>query len=164
MASYQSRKSSTSTSKSSPTLLQQVDTSSRRQPSTSTLDPSPLSSLSNPRVQLVPHSRSLSYDASWLLSASDLELLAKTSYDSKDVSSKDFDFEDVFTYDKPQRKLKSVVEVSRSNDHGRDREKEKDWSNFSFSHYQAASSARQKVNGRTRGELMMKARADARKR
>lgn len=73
------------------------------------------------------------------------------------MSSKDFDFEDVFTYDKPQRKLKSVVEVSSPT---------RDWSNFSFSHYQSAVSMRPKVNSRktSAGEMYVKNQGDARRR
>ncbi|KAK5954229.1 hypothetical protein OHC33_004802 [Knufia fluminis] len=91
------------------------------------------------------------------MSPSDIELLANTSFDAKDISSKDFDFEDVFTYDKPQRKLKSVVEVSSPT---------RDWSNFSFSHYESAVAMRQKFN-RTRstvGAMYVKNQGDARKR
>lgn len=33
-------------------------------------------------------------------------------FDAMDVSSQDFDFDDIFTYDNPQRKLPRVVEVS----------------------------------------------------
>lgn len=111
--------------------------------------------LTTPRIQLLPHSRTSSYDGS--LSPSDLELLANTNFDAKDMSSKDFDFEDVFTYDKPQKKLKSVVEVSTAT---------RDWSSFSFSHYQLATSVRPKVN-RTKssaGEMYMKNQSDARRR
>jgi len=58
-----------------------------------------------------------------------------------DLSSKDFDFEDIFTYDKPQKKLRrGVVEVSSPN------RTERDWSSFSFSHYSAAVGVRNKVN------------------
>ena len=149
MASYRSKRS-TLTSEPSPAAIQ-IDARSRRQSSTS----NPSSAVVSPRVQLLPHSRTPSYDASF--SPSDIELLANTSFDSKDVSSKDFDFEDVFTYDKPQRKLKSVVEVSSPT---------RDWSSFSSSHYQSAVAMRQKYN-RTRstaGEKYMKNQGDARKR
>lgn len=142
MASYETYRSSSSAKSTSP--LSQINT--RRQSSIS--QPSP--TLSNPRVQLVPHSRHPSYDAS--LSPSDLDLLSKTNFDAKDMSSKDFDFEDVFTYDKPQRKLKSVIEVQMSSP-------SREWSNFSFSHYPSAVSFRQKVNNRTRSnaaEMLMK--------
>lgn len=132
MASCQSRRS-TLTCKSSPASIR-IDCQSRRQSSTSNSSPT----LVSPRVQLLPHSRTPSYDASF--SPSDIELLANTSFDSKDVSSKDFDFEDVFTYDKPQRKLRSVVEVSSP---------ARDWSSFSTSQYQPAVDMRQKFN-RTR--------------
>lgn len=147
MASYQ-------TTKPSPTIIAHNDI---RRKSTVSAASSVASTLHNsPRVQLVPHSRQPSYDAS--LSPSDIESLANTSFDSKDVSSKDFDFEDVFTYDKPQRKLKSVVEVSSST---------RDWSNFSFSHYHSAVNVRQKHNrnrSSNAGEMLMKNQGDTRKR
>lgn len=132
--------------------LQPVDTQSRRQSTTS--NASPTSSLTNPRVQLVPHARTVSYDGS--LSPSDIELLANTSFDAKDMSSRDFDFDDVFTYDKPQRKLKSVVEVSST----------RDWSQFTFPNYSSAASTKQKHSrGRTTaGEMYVKNQGDARKR
>lgn len=149
MASYESLQS-TVTSKSSPPSIR-VDLQPRRQSIIS--NPSP--TLASPRVQLLPHSRTSSYDAA--MSPSDIELLANTSFDAKDISSKDFDFEDVFTYDKPQRKLKSVVEVSSPT---------RDWSSFSSSHYESAVAMRQKFN-RTRstvGEMYVKNQGDARKR
>ena len=148
MGSYESTRSHL-TSKSSPASMH-IDTQSRRQSTIS--NPSP--TLKGSRVQLLPHSRTPSYDASF--SPSDIELLANTSFDAKDISSKDFDFEDVFTYDKPQRKLKSVVEVSSPS---------REWSNFTFSHYPSAVAMRQKYS-RTRstaGEMYMKNQGDARK-
>lgn len=77
------------------------------------------------------------------------------------MSSKDFDFEDVFTYDKPQRKLKSVIEVQMTSP-------SKEWANYGFSHYPSAVNMRQKVNSqRTRSnaaELLMKNQMSVRKR
>jgi len=149
MASYHSRRP-TLTCKSSPATIR-IDSQSRRQSSTSNSSPT----LVSPRVQLLPHSRTPSYDASF--SPSDIELLANTSFDSKDVSSKDFDFEDVFTYDKPQRKLRSVVEVSSPT---------RNWSSLPSSQYQQAAAMRQKFNrGRsTAGEKHVKNQGDGRKR
>lgn len=149
MATYESGRSTLTSKSAPPSIL--VDKHSRRQSTIS--NPSP--TLVGPRVQLLPHSRKSSYDAS--LSPSDIEFLANTSFDAKDISSKDFDFEEVFTYDKPQRKLKSVVEVSSP---------ARDSSNFSFSHYPSAVAMRQKLN-RTRstaGEMYVKNQGDARKR
>jgi len=147
--------------------------SSRTKPPTLKSEPSPpsvdinpqfrrLSSISNhsptlssPRVQLLPHSRTPSYDASF--SPEDIELLANTSFDARDISSKDFDFEDVFTYDKPQRKLKSVVEVSSP---------ARDCTAFSSSNGQPEVVMRQKFS-RTRsrvGEKNMKTQGNVQKR
>ncbi|RMZ75559.1 hypothetical protein DV737_g5232, partial [Chaetothyriales sp. CBS 132003] len=95
----------------------------------------------SPRVQLVPHSRTTSYDMP--LSDADREVLRLAHFDRLDLSSQDFDFEDIFTYDKPQKKLTKVVEVSSPT-------RERDWSSFSFSHYKPALSARQRVNNRSK--------------
>lgn len=130
---------------------QRIDTNSRR-PST-TSNASPNSSLTSPRVQLVPHSRTSSYEGS--LSPSDIELLANTNFDSEDISSRDFDFDDVFTYDKPQKKLKSIVEVSST----------RDWSHFTLSSYHPSGSTRQRYNrSRSTAEMYLKNQGDARKR
>ena len=79
---------------------------------------------------------------------------AATRYDALDLSSKDFDFDEIFTYDKPQKKLRQgVVEVSSPT------RTQRDWSSFSFSHYSAALGARNKVNNKgkpTIGELYVK--------
>ncbi|KIW96427.1 uncharacterized protein Z519_03496 [Cladophialophora bantiana CBS 173.52] len=120
----------------------------------------PISPRLSPKVQLVPYARTASFDIS--LSETERELLdkASTNFDALDLSSKDFDFEDIFTYDKPQKKLtKGVVEVSRPTRDYRD------WSSFSFSHYSAAMSARQKVNKAKSGigELYLKNKSDAQK-
>lgn len=150
MSSYGSHASATKPSLIHP--LQPIDANSRRQSTTSNV--SPTSSLSSPRVQLVPHARTLSYDGS--LSPSDMELLAKTSFDAKDMSSQDFDFDDVFTYDKPQKKLKSIVEVSST----------RDWSQSHYQHHPSSSTAtKMKYNrGRTTGgELYKKNRSEARR-
>ncbi|RMZ91412.1 hypothetical protein DV736_g1358, partial [Chaetothyriales sp. CBS 134916] len=98
----------------------------------------------SPRVQLVPHSRTTSCDMP--LSDADREVLRQAQFDRLDLSSQDFDFEDIFTYDKPQEKLTKVVEVSSPT-------RERDWSSFSFSHYKPALSARQKVNNRTKTRI-----------
>lgn len=132
--------------------LQTSDPHSRRQSTVSTTSPS--GSLTNPRVQLVPHARTFSYDGS--LSPSDIELLTNTSFDAKDMSSRDFDFDDVFTYDKPQKKLKSVVEVSST----------RDWSQSGSSSYSQPSAVTRPKHSRARstvGELYKKNRSDARR-
>lgn len=111
-----------------------------------------------PKVQLVPYARAASFEASF--SDAERELLDKASFDALDLSSQDFDFEDIFTYDKPQKKLNKVVEVSRPTRNHRD------WSNFSFSHYPAAMLARNKANNKAKagiGELYVKNHSDARK-
>jgi hypothetical protein len=118
---------------------------------------SPVSPGLAPKVQLVPYARTGSFDASF--SDAERELMDKANFDALDLSSQDFDFEDIFTYDKPQKKLTKVVEVSRpTRDH-------RDWSNFSFSHYTAALSARTKVNKAKAGigELYVRNRTEARK-
>ncbi|KIX02011.1 uncharacterized protein Z518_07950 [Rhinocladiella mackenziei CBS 650.93] len=118
---------------------------------------SPISPGLAPKVQLVPYARTASFDVSF--SDAERELLNKANFDALDLSSKDFDFEDIFTYDKPQKKLTKVVEVSRPTRDYRD------WSNFSFSHYSAAISARTKVNKAKAGigELYVKNKSDAQK-
>ncbi|RMD42059.1 hypothetical protein DV735_g3067, partial [Chaetothyriales sp. CBS 134920] len=77
------------------------------------------------------------------LSDADREVLRQAQFDRLDMSSQDFDFEDIFTYDKPQKKLTRVVEVSTPT-------RERDWSSFSFSHYKPALSSRHKVNNRSK--------------
>ncbi|EHY52502.1 hypothetical protein HRR83_007008 [Exophiala dermatitidis] len=132
----------------------------RKSSTTSTASQSSISPISpglGPKVQLVPYARSASFDVS--LSDAERELLDKANFDALDMSSKDFDFEDIFTFDKPQKKLAKVVEVSRpTRDH-------RDWSNFSFSHYSAAVSARNKVNRSKTGigELYLRNQFDARR-
>jgi len=151
MSSYKSRTSSMASSRSSPSPLQPA-ISFLRLPSTSNTS---TTHFTNPRVQLVPHSRKPSHDGS--LSPEDNKLLANTYFDSKDVSSKDFDFEDVFTYDKPQRKLKSVIEVSPSS---------RDWTSYPFPHRQTSFTAMHKPNRQksTSGELYLKNKSDIYKR
>ena len=114
----------------------------------------PVSPGSSPKVQLVPYARSASFDIS--LSEAERRLVDKaaTKFDAQDLSSKDFDFDEIFTYDKPQRKLaKGVVEVSSPT------RTHRDWSSFSFSHYSAAVSARNKVGTKAKpsiGEMYVK--------
>lgn len=103
---------------------------------------SPISPTVSPKVQLIPYARSASSQTSF--SEDERELLDKASFDALDLSSQDFDFEDIFTYDKPQKKLAKVVEVSRPT------RSHRDWSNFSFSHYPAAVHARAKVNAKVK--------------
>lgn len=125
------RKTSASTSNSSSSS----SSASASQATSPTTPPGAL-----PKVQLVPYARTASFERSF--SDAERELLdkAQASLDALDLSSQDFDFEDIFTYDKPQKELNRVVEVSRPT------RVHRDWSNFSFSHYPAAMSARNKVN------------------
>ena len=118
----------TSISDSMPPLL-------RRQ-SSSASSPQASQHLS-PKVQLIPHTRTASFDVA--LTNAQRDLLDKTNFDHLDLSSQDFDFEEIFTYDKPQRKLPKVVEVSMV-------VRERNWSSFPLSHYTAAMAARSKVN------------------
>ena len=103
---------------------------------------------------MVPYARTASFDIS--LSEAERQLVddAATKFDALDLSSKDFDFDEIFTYDKPQRKLaKGVVEVSSPT------RSHRDWSSFSYSHYSAALSARHKVNAKAKpsiGEMYVK--------
>jgi hypothetical protein len=134
-----------------------------RKPSTSSSPSSsqvtsPITPGAAPKVQLVPYARTASFERSF--SDAERELLDKASFDALDLSSQDFDFADIFTYDKPQKPLNRVVEVSRPT------RSHRDWSNFSFSHYPAAMNARNKVNNRTKngiGEMYVKNHSDARK-
>lgn len=120
---------------------------------------SPITPGASPKVQLVPYARTASFEHSF--SDAERELLDKASFDARDLSSQDFDFEDIFTYDKPQKPLSRVVEVSRPT------RSHRDWSNFSFSHYPAAMSARNKFNNHRAksgiGGLYVKNSSDARK-
>jgi hypothetical protein len=146
---------STSSSTRSSSTMSSIDNKSavsdyfntvRRKSSTSSSS-SPSSTKSprlSPKVQVVPHARTISYDMP--LSPTDRKLLDKATFDDLDLSSQDFDFEDIFTYDKPQKRLSRVVEVSSFG-------RERDWSSFSFSHYSPALSARQKVNNRSKASV-----------
>lgn len=67
-------------------------------------------SIRSPKIQLVPHAPCASFSIP--LSTLEQDLLNNTHFDKLDMSSQDFDFEDIFTYSKPQRKLSRVVEVS----------------------------------------------------
>ncbi len=91
-------------------------------------------------MQLIPYSRTESFDVA--LTEVQRTLLDGTSFDLLDLSSQDFEFEDIFTYDKPQKKLSKVVEVAT---------RERGWSNFSFPHYTAAMAARVEVNRKKSG-------------
>ncbi|KIW20018.1 hypothetical protein PV08_00593 [Exophiala spinifera] len=71
---------------------------------------SPTASIRSPKVQLVRHAPNASFNIR--LSALEQTLLDNTRFDDLDVSSQDFDFEDIFTYNKPKQKLCKVVEVS----------------------------------------------------
>jgi hypothetical protein len=125
-----------------------------RKGSSSSTKSIPISPGLTPKVQLIPHARAGSFDVS--LSEDERQLVDKAAanFDALDLSSKDFDFDEIFTYDKPQRKFpKGVVEVSSPT------RTHRDWSSFSFSHYSAAMSARHKVNSKAKptiGELYVK--------
>jgi hypothetical protein len=85
------------------------------------------------------------------------ELLKKTTFDTFDISSRDFDFEEVFIFDEPQKKLTSVVEVSIP-------ARERDGSNFSFSYYAsgvAARNERSKQEGATTRVIDMRNKHNA---
>ena len=125
--------------------------------STDSMPPASISPGQSPKVQLVPYARTASFDISF--SEAERELLDKaaTKFDALDLSSKDFDFDDIFTYDKPQKKpTKGVFEVSTPTRGHRD------WSSFSFSHYTAAINARQKAN-KAKPEMYIKNKWEARK-
>jgi len=62
------------------------------------------------------------------------------------VSAQEFDFDDLFTYDKPQGKLRKCVEVSLPSASG-SREKERKKEAFSFSHYGNGMAAGGKLSG-----------------
>ena len=122
---------STSTTTSSSTLAERRKSTSSSQPSSSSCTHVP------PKLQLVPHARTGSHDAAF--STIELELLKHMSFSDQDVSSMDFSFDEIFTFDKPQQRLPRVVEVSTPS-------RERDWSNFSFSHYHPAVRTRHKSN------------------
>lgn len=150
--SLPSARSTDSTSGRSPKI-------ERTRSSSSTHSTSPVSPGASPKVQLVPYSRTASFDIS--LSDADRQIVdtVAAKFDALDLSSKDFDFDDIFTYDKPQRKLpRGVVEVSSPT------RTHRDWSSFSFSHYSAAMGARNKVNKAkpTIGEMYVKNKSNAR--
>jgi hypothetical protein len=73
------------------------------------------------------------------------EIIRTTSFNPTDVSAQEFDFDDLFTYDKPQGKLRKCVEVSLPSTSG-SREKERKEA-FSFSHYGNGMAAGGKLNG-----------------
>jgi hypothetical protein len=117
---------------------------------------------SQPQVQLIPHAGMPTYHDSPLTRAETALVSASESkiseFDDLDLSSADFDFEDVFTFDRPahsQRRLRQgCVEVSvrssglpsrhhRQHSHQRQHSSKqndntatrRDWSDFSFSHF-----------------------------
>lgn len=115
-------------------------TSSRaddRRGSSSSNQSSPPQSQTSKCLQVIPHTRNVSLDAPF--SSADLDLLKRLSFSDQDLSSRDFAFDDVFTYDKPQKRLPKVAEVTVST-------RERDWSSFTFPHYSAAVAQRAKVN------------------
>jgi hypothetical protein len=132
----------------SPTIERKSSSSS----TTSSI--SPISPGASPKVQLVPYARTASFEIQMSEVERQLVDEAATKFDALDLSSKDFDFDDIFTYDKPQRKLtRGVVEVSTPT------RTHRDWSSFSYSHYSAAVGARLKVNSKAKasvGEMYVK--------
>ncbi|EXJ59429.1 uncharacterized protein A1O5_12054 [Cladophialophora psammophila CBS 110553] len=73
------------------------------------------------------------------------ELLKKTIPDTADVSAGDFDFEELFIYDEPQKKFTGVVEASIPT-------RERDRSNFSFSYYASGMGARNEMSRKKEGD------------
>ena len=143
MASKPNHSQSSRTSSASPSSLppsrRPGSLSSSKSPSSS-----PTSPRLSPKVQLVPHSRTASFDVA--LTNAERLLLDQTNFDHSDLSSQDFDFEDIFTYDRPQKKLPKVVEVTTV-------ARQRDWSNFSFSYYTVAMAARAKANRNRSGGI-----------
>jgi hypothetical protein len=90
----------------------------------------------HPRVHLMPHRGASSFGSS--RSDTERERLQKTTTDASDASSGDFDFEDIFIYDEPQKKVTNVDEVMGP---ARGRE----WSDFSFSRYASGTAARHEM-------------------
>ena len=119
---------SNSTHRKSPstsTITSSSPLAERRKSTSSSQPPSPSYTHVAPKLQLVPHARTGSHDAAF--STTELELLKHMSFSDQDVSSMDFSFDEIFTFDKPQQRLSRVVEVSTPS-------RERDWSSFSFSH------------------------------
>lgn len=73
-----------------------------------------------PKVQLVPYAPA-SFNPS--LTDFERELVNNTKFDAADLASSDLDFEDIFTYGKPQQKLARVLEVSLPTRHRRKKSK-----------------------------------------
>ncbi|KIW87015.1 uncharacterized protein Z519_12312 [Cladophialophora bantiana CBS 173.52] len=82
------------------------------------------------------------------------ELLKKTTPDTADASAGDFDFEELFICDEPQKKLKSVVEVSIPT-------RERDRSNFSFSYYASGRGAGNEMSKNESDHLDMRNKGNA---
>lgn len=162
MSSYASRQS-TSPTKSLLTLdfsFSGISASRRTSAATTITNPSPTSTQ---RVQLIPHGRASSHDS--YLSDLDKETISATYFDSKDISSKDFDFDDIFTYDRPQQKLNRVVEVSSC--HRTPSNTQRDWSNIPPYCHGAAVPPRYKVSHKSKGsmgDVYVKNAVEARKR
>jgi hypothetical protein len=87
----------------------------------------------HPGVPQIRSAGASSFDSS--LSDTERVALQKATIDASSASSEDFDFEDIFIYDEPQKKLTNVTEVTTPAG-GRE------WSNFSFSHYAPGMAAR----------------------
>lgn len=117
---------SSTTSAASSTTTSTFPTSRQQQPPLPRRDSS---------VQLIPHSHSRTYfDSPLTPSEHSLIAASESNFNDLDLSSQDFDFDDVFTFDRPHRKIPRVVEVS-SPSRMSATQQQRDWSNFSFSHY-----------------------------
>jgi len=97
----------------------------------------PSTTMHHPRVHLIPRAPTSGFGCS--LSDTERKLLKETTFDAFDISSRDFDFEEIFIFDEPQKKLTSVVEVSSPTG-------EQDRSNFSFSYYASAVAAKNEMS------------------
>jgi hypothetical protein len=98
------------------------------------------------RVQLVPYGHNSGLHPS--LSGIERDLIDNTTFDALDLASQDLDFEEIFTYGKPQKKLARVVEVTLSK---RDNRKS---SSSSPAHYGAPSRTTDNVHTATESEAI----------
>jgi hypothetical protein len=97
-----------------------------------------------PRVQLVPYGHNSGLDPG--LSGIERDLIDNTKFSALDLASQDLDFEEIFTYGKPQKKLTRVVEVTLSKRDDRKSPK------YSYAHYGAASRTTDNVHTATGSE------------
>lgn len=106
MEHFSSRTQSKETDTAPPFHSRETRPSSRSKRSLCSLGLGPSSS----RVQLVAYAPVSSLSP--LSTCVEKELVMNAKFDAKDMASQDLDFEDLFTYDKPQKKLVRVVEVT----------------------------------------------------